>query len=308
MSRDFAVVGAGLAGLAAAGRLAGAGRDVTVIEKSGAPGGRCATRLRHGLAFDHGAPFAQVTLPAFREVVADWAASGHAAHWPDGDTAVGLPGMRGLAAPMAGTLEIAWGSRVSGLERTGTGWRLAREDAAPVTADCLVLAIPGPQAAALLPEGVSVTELDAVAMEPCWTVMAAFDHPLPGPAVVDGESAPLARAIRDSGKPGRAHEPEAWVLHADAAWTRAHLDDPADAVADHLLAALAQRLSHAMPAPATRMVHRWLYARVSRPLGRPFHWDPALGLGLAGDWCAGPGLEAAWQSGRTLAERILAGE
>ena len=39
-SQKVVVVGAGLAGLSAALRLAGAGRDVTVIERELVPGGR----------------------------------------------------------------------------------------------------------------------------------------------------------------------------------------------------------------------------------------------------------------------------
>jgi phytoene desaturase len=48
------VVGAGLAGLSAAMRLAGAGRKVTVIEKESAPGGRAGRISDQGYEFDNG--------------------------------------------------------------------------------------------------------------------------------------------------------------------------------------------------------------------------------------------------------------
>jgi phytoene desaturase len=48
------VVGAGLAGLSAALRLAGAGRKVTVIEREGVPGGRNGLLNKDGYAFDTG--------------------------------------------------------------------------------------------------------------------------------------------------------------------------------------------------------------------------------------------------------------
>ncbi|NHC12343.1 phytoene desaturase family protein [Motilibacter deserti] len=48
------VVGAGLAGLSAALRLAGAGRQVTVVEREAVPGGRAGLRLDGGYAFDTG--------------------------------------------------------------------------------------------------------------------------------------------------------------------------------------------------------------------------------------------------------------
>lgn len=56
---DTIVIGAGIAGLSCAQRLAGAGADVLVLDKARGVGGRCATwRLRdqpidHGVAFLH---------------------------------------------------------------------------------------------------------------------------------------------------------------------------------------------------------------------------------------------------------------
>ena len=48
------IVGAGLAGLSAALRLAGAGRSVTVIERESVPGGRNGLLLKDGYSFDTG--------------------------------------------------------------------------------------------------------------------------------------------------------------------------------------------------------------------------------------------------------------
>ncbi|MHB8341797.1 MAG: FAD-dependent oxidoreductase, partial [Mycobacteriales bacterium] len=48
------VVGAGLAGLSAALRLVGQGREVTVLERAAVPGGRCGLLELDGYAFDTG--------------------------------------------------------------------------------------------------------------------------------------------------------------------------------------------------------------------------------------------------------------
>ncbi|WP_116452492.1 phytoene desaturase family protein [Blastococcus litoris] len=60
------VVGAGLAGLATALRLRGAGREVTVVERAPGPGGRAGRVERHGYALDTGPSV--FTAP---EIVAD---------------------------------------------------------------------------------------------------------------------------------------------------------------------------------------------------------------------------------------------
>ncbi len=51
------IVGAGASGLAAGRRLAGAGHEVVVYEKSRGYGGRAATRRTHDCVFDHGAQY-----------------------------------------------------------------------------------------------------------------------------------------------------------------------------------------------------------------------------------------------------------
>jgi phytoene desaturase len=53
-SENVVVVGAGLAGLSAAMRLAGAGRTVTVLEREDVPGGRAGLVVKDGYRFDTG--------------------------------------------------------------------------------------------------------------------------------------------------------------------------------------------------------------------------------------------------------------
>lgn len=60
------IVGAGLAGLSAAMRLAGAGRQVTVLERDAEPGGRAGVLRRDGYTFDTGPTV--LTMP---ELIAD---------------------------------------------------------------------------------------------------------------------------------------------------------------------------------------------------------------------------------------------
>ena len=67
----IAVVGAGVAGLAAARRLAELGAAVTVLEKSRGPGGRAATRHDGPLRFDHGMQFFTARRDPFRRQVTE---------------------------------------------------------------------------------------------------------------------------------------------------------------------------------------------------------------------------------------------
>ena len=45
----------------------------------------------------------------------------------------------------------------------------------------------------------------------------------------------------------------------------------------------------------------WRQAQTLKPLGRPYVWDAARGIGLCGDWCIGHRVEDAFVSGLELA-------
>ena len=70
-TENIVIVGAGLGGLSAALRLAGAGRTVTVIEREAVPGGRNGLLTDSGFAFDTGPTV--LTMP---DLIAD-ALDGH---------------------------------------------------------------------------------------------------------------------------------------------------------------------------------------------------------------------------------------
>ncbi len=311
MTERIAIVGAGMAGLACARALAEAGRAAVVFEKSRGPGGRAATRRGEGPPFDHGAPGFRATRPGFAAEIAAWVAAGHAAPWPAAGQGMhtGLPGMSGIAAPLAAGLDLRLGARVTALRRGAEGWRLELgEDRAEGPFAGVALCVPAAQALALLePVGDPFPALAGVEMEPCWTVMAAFAAPT-GIAAdrLEGDGRPLALALRQGGKPGRAAAPEAWVLHAGADWSRLWLEEPPEHAAAALTAAFAEAAGRDLPAPETLMVHRWRYARCARPLEVPCLWDWPRGLGAAGDWSGTEGIPDALASGRALALRILA--
>jgi phytoene desaturase len=91
------VVGAGLGGLACALHLAGAGRQVTVLEREPVPGGRAGRLTDSGYDFDTGPTVLTMpdliaeALDAVGENLADWLDltpldPAYRAHYPDGST------------------------------------------------------------------------------------------------------------------------------------------------------------------------------------------------------------------------------
>ena len=133
--------------------------------------------------------------------------------------------------------------------------------------------------------------------------MFAFDTPLAISSDVLKDAGIIGWAARNSAKPGR-DGPETWVVQASPDWSRAHLEDPEDAVIDRLLAALAEHSLAALPMPIVRSGHRWRYARTAA-IDLGMLWNADERIGAAGDWLIGPRVESAWVSGRQLAEQIL---
>ncbi|TSE25097.1 Renalase [Tepidimonas sediminis] len=339
-----AVIGAGMAGLTAARTLAQAGLEVTLLDKSRGPGGRMATRRTEAGSFDHGAQFFTVrdarferALQATQAPVAPWRATfvrvlsddGRqiGALPPDGETRwLPVPGMNALPKAWAAQwladhpgARAWWNAPVQALRRERDGWHLLFADGADTPTgplgpfDAVLLALPHPQALALLATSALAADWQArlreeVSVAPCWTLMAAW----PAGATRLGPTWDAARCLhprlawvaREPSKPKRGG-PERWVAQASPAWSAEHLEDDGDRIAGKLRRALAD-VTGIRAEPALAVAHRWRYAQTQRPLGEPFLWDAAAGLGLCGDWCLGHRVEHAFVSGLELALAVVA--
>ena len=318
--RSVAIVGAGLAGLACAKALAAHGLAAQLFDKGRAPGGRLATRRAEAagreVSFDHGTPYLIARGRAFRAMLAEL----ETRPWLDDAMRVGVPRISALPRALAGGLDVTLGREVVEIIGQPRAWTLRhatprRPGGAPGADiaeagpfDAVLIAAPAPQTAALLatPAPQLRQRVDQARMAPCWTLMAAFAERLDLPDRIRSETGEIAAAIRDSSKPGRDPATECWVVQAGPAWTRAHLELDEAAARTALLAAFASLAGRELPAPLYAAAHRWRFALVETPLGEPCLWDPALGIGAAGDWCLGASAEAAAESGMALAA-ILTG-
>ena len=308
----FAIIGAGLAGLACAGRLVEAGRRVVLYDKGHRPGGRMSTRhlatVRGEAGFDHGAQYLTARDPAFLDQVETWRREGLVAPWPaaGGHAYVGTPGMSAPAVALAACLDVRSAIRVDRIAREPVGWRLHGEGVDATLYDGVVVAVPAEQVASLVgPWDASMAaRADAAISLPCWTIMAAFATRVSIDDDVVKERGPISWAARNSAKPRRSG-PESWVIQGSPDWSRAHLEDEPEAAMAILLDAFAQVMGP-LPALLASKAHRWRYAMSGRPKRQGPDWNVGLDLGVCGDWTEAPKLEGAWLSGYHLADRILA--
>jgi renalase len=320
------VIGAGIAGLACARRLAARGAKVTVFERNRRPGGRAGSHPAPVGRFDHGAQYFTVHGPVFDNAVAQWRQARVVERWTGRivelsgqnlqdktDSAVryiGTDGMHSVARHLARDLDLHLDVRIDQLARRGASWTVADESGrspAPGGFDAVVIALPAPAAAQLLSQAPQVARrAAAVSYEPCWTAMLATDvasgFDFAGAFVNDTDA--LAWATRDSAKPQSAPAGlERWVLQAPARWSRLHLNMHGEDAASLIAQAFAERFNFSFR-PAYLVGHCWLHAKVSDPLGQPFIWDSAARIGATGDWCTGARIEDAFVSGDALGAAI----
>lgn len=317
----IAVVGAGMAGLACAQRLQSAGLEVLVFDKGRRAGGRMATRrlpLPTGDALlDHGAQYFTARSPAFSALCARMEAAGvlqrwrgviqdHRIHAPASDEVryLGTPGMNDLPRWLARGLAVHCEVEVTGLRRLADGWTLECRQQAPVSGfTAVALAMPAEQTARLLEPIAPVLASSAAAARtaPCWAGLFGFPAEAGWPewqALRPAAGEPLAWLAR-------ARDGAGMVAHASPEWSRAHLEDSPAEVEAALLAELGRHCP-ALGPPLAASVHRWRYALVEEAAGTPCEFDPALGLGVCGDWRLGPRIEWAWTSGDALGQLMHA--
>ncbi|RAR82621.1 hypothetical protein AX018_101773 [Paracidovorax anthurii] len=340
-AKRFAVIGAGMAGIACARTLAQAGHGVVVFEQAAGPGGRTATVDSPFGGFDAGAQYFTVRDARFARALETvsglcrpWSAStvrvldanGRVAaaappprepHW------VATPGMQSLAAawaePLAQSGRLLAGLRVARIEADPmhpARWQLrtqAQDGATPVHAgfDGVLLAVPVAEARALL--GASAIApalaqpLAGVQVAPCWTLMLAYPHAVqPGVTTLG----PQWNAARST------HHRIAWLARESSKpgrssverWTvqasPAWSEEHLEDTPARVQAKLIKAFAEVTglrAAPVHAEVLRWREAQTLQPLGRSHLWDAAAGIGIAGDWCLGHRLEDAFVSGLELA-------
>jgi predicted NAD/FAD-dependent oxidoreductase len=321
--RAIAIIGAGVAGAAAARALADDDFTVTVFDKGRAPGGRASTRRQDDHAFDHGAQYFTARDPRFIERVNQWRRRGAAAPWrarfvnirPGAITEradeelrfVGVPQMSTICSDLLRAVNVQSGARVVAIEGEPGHWRLRLENGASTEAFARVICTAPPNQAASLVGPVAPRLAGAARktkMLPCWALMAAFEEPIERQFDAARLDHPvLAWVARDASKPGRAPAAR-WVAHASREWSESNVDLSRDDAAAALLDAFADVMQCHNP-PALAVAHRWRYAFVEDPVGSPCLADNSETIFLAGDWLLGPRIECAYLSGLETARQII---
>jgi len=308
------VVGAGLSGLVAAGRLRDAGRRVVVLDKGPDVGGRLATVRLGAARLDAGAQFFTVRSETFAALVDPWLRAGLAYEWTRGfgDPPDGYPryaargGMGALAAHLAEGLDVRLGTFVFAVRPGAAGWDVVIDDGRVLAADALVVTCPVPQSASLLiTSGLAVPEeLRRTDYDRTIALLAVLDGPgaVPEPGGIQHADDTFS-FVADNRRKGVSDVP-AITLHLGNELSRHHWDDRPDVLEAWLLDAAAPWIGGA--GIVASRVKRWRFATPQRIWPQPCwsSFDGPAPVAVAGDAFAGPKVEGAALSGVAAAETV----
>lgn len=305
MSHRVAVVGAGMSGAACALALHRSGVDVDVYERGRAPGGRMASPSVNGRRVDLGAAYFTAKEPGFVELVEEFRERGLVRPWTDTFDVFGAEGHHQAPGPVRYATPDGLRALVRALLPHHVNLSDEVTDIGDLPGDAVVVAMPDPQAARLVPDAstwVSYQPVIAVALG-----FARRSWALADAAFVNDD--PDLSFVADDGA-RRGDGAAVLVAHSTAQRAGMHLDVPKSAVAP-VIAAL-RRVLDVGDEPEWTHVHRWTFAKPADTHGDdPFHLA-AYGsrpLGLCGDsWCptGAPRVESAWLSGHRLGTALAA--
>jgi hypothetical protein len=305
---DCIVIGAGLAGLAAAKTLQSAGLGVLLLDKGRRVGGRMASRHFEGAHFDYGAQFFTARDPEFRRLIDGFLGTALATPWfdRDGETRYCSPvGMNALPRYLAEGLRIHCGVTVASVRRDGNLWRILAADGTEYATEVLVVTTPVPQALALLElDEQARGELGGIEYHRCLAILAvlAGDSAIPAPGFLRLTEQPL-QTLADNRQKGLEGEATGVTILATPSFSLLHWDTPQEEVAELLLTAAAPWLG----SPVTHWrYHRWRYSQPVQTFEtRYYAVEGGPPLVLAGDAFGGPRVEGAFLSGVAAATWLL---
>lgn len=313
----MAIVGAGVAGLAAARSLKSRGHEPVVFEKDDYIGGRCLTVRSGEFLFDLGATSVAprgMALEAamLRELPADGITRiskpihTHAAlRVSAGDPAKNRverytyrEGNQMLATLLAEGLDVRLASPVEDLERTNGEFRVRREEF-----DAIILTPPVPLSVPLLEAVGDKRPLQRVTYRPCLAVALGYSSvaPLIGyHALIEPEQRhPLTWLSIESEKcTGRAPEGgTALVAQLSPYFSREKFDSPDKTIIDATLDSITRLYGEAFETPDVAFVHRWRLSLPESPAMFDSINQKGTKLIVAGDGMLAGRVEFAYETG-----------
>lgn len=317
--KKVAIIGAGASGLSLAHLLKDYA-NVTVFEKARGVGGRMSTRQAEPYCFDHGAQYFTARTKAFQEflqpiisqgIIERWNARYalfedkkiiDQTNWSDEEPRyVGVPGMNAFLKYLAQDLTVFVNSRVTHIKKHHMWHVLDENDTEYGEFDWLILTMPAPQAALLLPENIAFkSDLKAIKMRACYSLMLGLTQELP--LTFDAAhvlNANLSWIAVNSHKPGRS-KAYTLVVHSSQDFAESCVGEDLGAVTQQMMDETSHLIGHDISDADHISIHLWRYALNAHSDTQSIFLDQHQKIAACGDWCVGGRVEGAFTSANDL--------
>lgn len=325
---DTIIIGAGIAGLAAAQVLQSQECSYLLLEKSDSVGGRLATYMTDKGLADYGLQFFTAYTDTFMTQVETWLAEGSiyewGTEWSDGSIKrsfvddkpcyAATGGMSEFVNTIASSLNnISLNTTVRDIRWTGEFWEVDSSKDELFIGRNLIMTTPAP---------IAINLLRNIPMQPTVTEALSrihYTHCLSGIFVIDGNvNLPESGAkqvftdssniywIADNQAKGISPEETVLTVHGEKRFSKKHFNDADADILDSLSTAIAPYLSENTRIKSAEL-KRWQYSIPLTTYPHDILQDDVLPLIFAGDAFGGRGrFEGAYLSGVKAAERICA--
>lgn len=329
------IIGASLSGLIAGKKLAKAGHNVTLIEKSRELGGRLATHRIEGDFFDYGLPFLTAESREFQSFIDELQNKEFLYQWsdtfplfdgsqlhainpnrPQNAYYAGEDGLDSVARYLKRWVDVKSEEKAGGLTHIGAdrtkkrAWMINLTDITVFECDAVILATPAIEAYGILqtaqdetPSRRIIRVIDEIQYQPRFALMASYDEEAPSWKGIECNDNTLAWIGNESSKSEKQNTTNI-VIHSSAQFARTYAEKDLDEVAHLLLEKAADITESWLAHPKQTYLRHWKYYRAVNPLNDYFmelEMEEAP-LALIGDYFKGNSAEAAYLSGYYLAD------
>lgn len=323
--QKIAIIGAGMAGVACAHGLKNSA-EVILFDKGYRVGGRMATRAHDQYSFDFGAQFFFSKDKSFNEFIQPAIDDGLLVRWQarfveirNGEIAsrrqwdsvfphwIATPRMNQLCEFLTKDLKVYSSTKIDRIIFDDGCWTVIDHQGHHYqNFDGVILAIPAAQAKALLPENSDIhAEIAGYRMQACFALMLGFDKQIQtdwDAALVSGGD--ISWISVNHSKPNKTENGSLTILSTND-WADAHIEHELAAVKDHLMEEANKYLQVPLDLANHIDLHRWRYANMPTQSGPKSFFDAKTKLGVCGDWCIKGNVQAAYQSGQSLAKMFI---
>ena len=329
------IIGASISGLIAGKRLAEAGHDVTIIEKSRSLGGRLKTVKLDELNLDFGLTHFDVNTNTFGSFVKKQEEKGAVQKWakefnyydgtelldvgPNSDSHqyyTGTNGLQSLAESMSRWVDIKSEEKAGGLTYIGPdrskkrSWMINLTDISVFECDAVIIATSAVDAYGLLQTVQNKTEsrriirhIDEIRYDGCFSLAATYNkQELPDWKGIECENSAIKWISNESSKLDA--DQAALVIQSTPAFYREHAHKSDDEVKELLFEEASDIVGSWVHHSKSTFLQKWKYFKAKNPINEYFmelELDDAP-LALIGDYLGGFSLENAFVSGYNLSE------